>query len=284
MEYRVLLLIVAALVVNDRAIAGEGGPPVRTMPTKALWGAQLSEARAARSRADLMRADLEKRMPAATGAATAKQGASPAPGKFDAEAAAVVRAYQEVIERYPHTEIAAECALRLSGFYQYQGRYDEAAELSAKTASEFAGTPGGLKAVFNTGLIHAQARGDYAEASKWFLRIPKPDKPPGAAYDQEDKLYLAAQQQLAKCELRLGQDGQAEKRSGELKQAFPQFGDQLDKSFRFEVASRDSAANAKSLLTLSVETKAKLLIGVGLTLILVGLSLFPRFSNSQASK
>lgn len=286
MKYR-LLLAVALLLVNDSAMAGEGQSSGRPVPTKKLWGTQYSEACAARSRADLMRAELEKRMPAAKGAkrmpaakgaAARKQGPSPTPGEFEAEVAAVVRAYQEAIDRYPHTEIALDCAMGLSGLYQYQGKYNEAAELSGKTANEFAGTPEGLRATLNTGLIHAEARGDYAEARNWLLRIPKPDKPPGAPYDKEDNLYLAAQEQLTKCELRLGRDGQAETRSGELRQTFPQYSDQLERSFRFEVASRD--LKAKKLLTVSLETLGKLLIGLGVILIVSGLSLLSTTRHS----
>jgi len=273
------LLVVAVLLLNDPAMAGEGqssGPPI---PTKKLWGRQYAEASAATSRADVMRAELEKRMPAAKGPAARKQGPSPTPGEFEAEVAGVERAYQEVIDGYPHTERAAYCALRLSGFYQYQGKYDEGLELSAKTADEFAGSREGLEAAFSTGLMHAQTWGDYTQARNWFLRIPKPDNPPGAPYDKEDNLYLAAQEQLMKCELRLGRDTQAERRSLELRQTFPQFGDQLERSFRFELASRD--LNAKRPFTVSLETLAKLLIGMGAILIVSGLLLFPTKRYSQ---
>jgi tetratricopeptide (TPR) repeat protein len=273
MKHR-LLLVIAALLVNCPSRGGENQSPGRPVPTKKLWGTQYSEASSAGSRADLLRAELEKRMSAARSEQGGKKAPSPSAGQFDAEAAEVARAYQEVIDRYPHTEIAADCALRLSGLYQFLGKFDEAAELSAKTASEFAGTPEGLRAIFNTGLIHAQARHDPAEAAKWFARIPRPTKPAGAPYDFDDKLYLSAQEQLTKCELRLGDDRQAKQRMDELKQVFPEYGDDLDRFHQFEVVSRDSTAT--QWLTVSVETRAKLLIGLGFTLILSGLSLVQR--------
>jgi tetratricopeptide (TPR) repeat protein len=274
-----LLLLVLALLTNGPATAGEDQSSGRPVPTNRLWGRQYAEASAATSRADLVRAELEKRMPAGKGPPARKQGPSPTPGEFDAEVAAVERAYQEVIDRYPHTEFAMDCAMGLCGLYQYQGKYDEAAELSAKTADEFAGTWEGRRAALNTGWIYANALGDYAQARTWFLRIPKPEKPPGAPYDREENLYLAAQEQLMACEVRLGRDSQAEKRSRELREAFPQYSDQLERSFRFEVASRD--LNAKKPMTVSLETLAKFLIGFGLILIVSGLCLLPAKRCSQ---
>ena len=116
--------------------------------------------------------------------------------------------------------------------------------MSAETATEFADTPEGIKAVFNTGLIHLQARHDPAEASKWFARVTKPAKPAGALYDETDKFYLSAQEQLIKCELMLGLDGQAEERAKKLKQVFPQYAGEVARSYQTELAERDSMRGA----------------------------------------
>jgi len=275
-----LLLAAAVLLVTQPSTAEEDKSSSRFVPTKKLWGARYSEAVSARMRADRMRAELEQRMPPARTEPAGKEGTPAAPGAFDAQAAEVARAYKEVIDRYPHTEIAAYCALRLSGFYQYQGKFDEALELSAKTAGEFAGTLEGFEAAFNTGLIYAQARHEPAEASKWFARIPKPNKPADVPYDEADKLYLSAQQQLTKCELALGRDGQAEARASDLTQTFPQHGQELDRSFRFEVASRDARGSDTGPATVALNTKAVLLIALGGTLVLIGLFLAWRSKRS----
>ena len=195
------VLVLLTIVITGNSLKAD---PIRI---RRLWGKEYSEAVSARNRADRMRADLEKTLSAArrgTGS-VAKTNQT----QSDVETATVVRAYQEIISRYRYTEIAAASALSLSGFYQYLGQFDKAAEISAQTAKELAGTHEGAKAAFNTGLIHAQARHQPAEAIEWFARIPKPAKRSGPLYDEKDKLYLAAQQQLIKCELILNNDAQA---------------------------------------------------------------------------
>ncbi|MHC4398963.1 MAG: M56 family metallopeptidase [Planctomycetota bacterium] len=231
------------LPADDPSTAEEDRSAGRPVATRKLWGKEYSEAVSARNRVDRMRADLEKRMSAARREWRKAGNRSPLPtsDRFEAQAAEVVRAYQEVINRYPHTEIAAGCALRLAGSYQYQGKFDEAAQVSAKAATEFAGTPEGVKAVFSTGLIHLQARHDPAEASKWFARVTRPAKPAGAPYDEADKFYLSAQEQLIKCELMLGLDSQAEERMKKLKQVFPQYAGEVDRFYQAQLASRASS-------------------------------------------
>ena len=213
------------------AEADDSSPQFRR--ARKLSGEEYSEAVAARNRADRMRAGLEAEMSAARRAwkKTGKPGPSPVPGKFETRAAAVARAYQEVIERFPRTEIAAYCVLRLIGHYQYQGNLD----LAAKNACESAGTREGVPAVLETGLLHLQGRHDPAEAAKWFARVLKPEKPAGAPYDIADKLYISAQQELIKCHLLLRQDRQAEDRVKKLVQAFPMFSSELEFSYKFVV-------------------------------------------------
>ena len=224
---------IAPLACN--AEADDSSP--QPLGVRTLRGTEYSEAVAARNRADRMRAGLEAEMSAARLAwrKTGKPGPSPIPAKFETRAAAVARAYEEVIERFPRTEIAAYCVLRLAGHYQYQGNFDQAARLAAKTACESAGTQAGVQAVLETGLLHLQARHDPAEAAKWFARVPKPEKPAGAEYGTADKLYISARQQLIKCHLRLGQDRQAEDRVKKLVQAYPMYASDLERSYKFEI-------------------------------------------------
>jgi hypothetical protein len=54
-------------------------------------------------------------------------------------------------------------------------------------------------------------------------------------------IFLDAQRQLMKCELRLGRVEDAERRLTELKAAFPKNSEELDKLYKFELLSRDGA-------------------------------------------
>ena len=184
-----------------------------------------------------MRAAFEKRFHFLVGPKSEVPNPKPSQELIDAEADKVVKAYQEVLGRFPHTEIAADCASRLSGFYQFQGEFDKAVELMKNTAEEFAGTKEGIRAIFEMAFFYLQARHDPAEATKWFSRIPKPTKPAGSPYDRDDVLYLSAQEGFAKCELALRQDLQARQRIDDLKQAYPQFKDEIERSYQFEVES-----------------------------------------------
>jgi tetratricopeptide (TPR) repeat protein len=210
----------------------------QAVPIKKLRGKKYSEAMNAQNMADLKRAEFEKRYsPVFDDQGNMKE--LPNQKQMDVEAAKVAQAYQEVLDRYPHTEVAAYCAARLSGLYLFQGKLEKAVELMEQTAREFAGTTEEDKAVFVVGLIHEQARHDPAEAIKWFSRISKPEQHAGSSYGEEGKLYLSAQEQLAKCELALKQDAHAQKRTSALKEDFPQFKDELSGEYQFEVDSRN---------------------------------------------
>jgi len=228
----VLLLVV---LVTDSL--GAEGVPLRT-----LRGENYDAARDARDQADLMRADMEGRL---SGPPAERPQISQE--EIEAETAKIEQAYQEVIDRYPHTEIAAYCALRLSGFYVFQGNVDKAVELVEQTAKEFSGTSVGNRAIFSAGMMHLQARHDPAEAIKWLSRVPKPEKHEGTPYGEDDKLYLSAQESLAKCELLLQQDGKAQDRITKLKNAYPQYAQELDRSYQFEVNSRNRSGDASLL-------------------------------------
>jgi HEAT repeat protein len=250
---RLLLLLVAISLFLSPAYALATEP----IPIRKLWGKKYSEAVAARDRADLMRAEYEKYLsgPPEERAKRPKRSQQ----QTDAEAAQVVQAYQEVVDRYPHTEIAAYCTMRLSGFYIFTGKLDKAVGLMEQMATEFAGTHEETRVVFELGLIHAQSRHDPAEAIKWLSRIPKPVKPAGAQYDEADKLYLSAQEQLTKCELQLLRDDEAKNRLEKLKQVYPQYAKEVDHFYQFEIQARKDAnasePKPKPVTTDSVEKR-----------------------------
>jgi hypothetical protein len=272
MKHRAFLVI-AVLLVNNPSTAEEDRSAGRPVPTRKLWGKEYADAVAARNRADGMRAALEGRISAARREwrKAGKRGPLPTSDAFEAQAAEVARAYQDVIDRYPHTEIAAYCALRLSGHYKFQQQHDKARELTEQTAIDFAGTSQGNKAVFSAGLFHLQTRHDPAEAIKWFCRIPKPAKPAGGPYDEDDKLYLSAQEHLVKCELALRQDAQAKQRIDDLKQAYPQYAGELSRSYQFEVDSRDSRPSPLERRNITVYA---VVIAVFPLVILIGVFVF----------
>jgi len=207
-------------------------------PLRQLRGNELVAAREARDQADLMRAELEGRL-----SGPPEERPPISQEEIEVEAAKIEQAYQEVIDRYPHTEIAAYCAMCLSGHYIFHGKIDTAVELMEQTAKEFSETPVANETIFEMGLIHLQSRHDPAEAIKWFSRIPKPGNSAGAEYGLDDKLYLSAQLLLVKCELQLSRDDKAQDRVSELKNAYPQYAQETEHSYQFEVEARNSSGD-----------------------------------------
>ncbi|MCP4535914.1 MAG: hypothetical protein GY832_02110, partial [Chloroflexi bacterium] len=219
-------------------VCAENGFGVESIPIKKLWGKNRSAAISARDRADLMRAKLEEQLSGPPQERAERLELSQ--GQVDAEVAEVVQAYQEVIDHYPHTEIAAYCAVRLSGFFVFMGKADEAAGLMQQTVREFAGTSEETRIIFELGLIHAQSRHDPAEAIEWLSRIPKPEETANGQYGEDHKLYLSAQEQLVKCELALEQDAGAKQRVDHLRKVFPQYAEDVERFHQFEVDSRNT--------------------------------------------
>jgi hypothetical protein len=123
-----------------------------------------------------MRAALEERITAYRIEMTDKKRWADARGvgPHAAEVPNVIAAYQDVIDRYPKTEIAAYCTMRLAGLLQQVGRFDNAGALLSRSYSEYADTVEGPKLAMEAGLIHAQARNDPAEAVNWYKLVPKP--------------------------------------------------------------------------------------------------------------
>jgi hypothetical protein len=207
---RMLIAILTAAAVLFVVLVADG-VGAEEIPLRELRGRDYTAASETRGRADLMRADLERRL-----FGPPKQRLPISQEEIDMAVTKIEQAYQEVMERYPHTEIAAYCAMRLSGFYGSQGEIDKAEKLREQTIKRFSGTSVGNKAVFEMGLSHLQRKHDPAEAIKWFSRIPT-----------DDKLYLSAQQQLIKCELQLRQDDKAQDRAAKLKSSYPQYAQEV---------------------------------------------------------
>ena len=249
-----------ALIAISAVLLLAGDLGAQETPLRTLRGNNYAAAREARDSADLMRADLEKRLsgPPASRPKISQEG-------IDAEADKIEQTYQEVIDRYPRTEIAADCATSLCSFYLFRGKMDKAAELTERIAKEFADTKYGGEALLEMGLVYLQVKRDPAEAIKWFSRI---SNPAGAEYGTGGKFYLAAQQQLVKCELQLHQDAEAQDRVTKLKEAYPQFADELERSYKFEIKSRNQSGNKPSL---PLNQKPRQTNAFNLTLIVTGL-------------
>ena len=153
-----LLAVMLASAAECRAAAVEPAKgPTRRL--RELHGAELKAARAARNRADRLRVEHEgsfgraDRMPA---------GEDPA---FQNVAAA----YRSVIDRYPDTEIAAYCALKLAGLHKYRGGYAAARAEAEKVAAAYGGTKYGRHAIMAVALSHLQCeRGPSRAASAGF--------------------------------------------------------------------------------------------------------------------
>jgi hypothetical protein len=225
--------------------ASQDGRPAR--PLRQLSETEHREAAEGTSRADRMRANFTDRVRALRDKAI-EEGRPPPPpgtGPFEREADEIVRAYEELIERYRGSEIAAYATMRLAGFHQQLGRFDEAAKLHGAAASEFAGTSQEARIAFNTGLTHAQGRNDQVEAMKWFAQVPKPENASTRPYDEALKLYHSAQEQLIKCELKLHHDKEAKERAERLKVELPRYSAAIDRFYQFELDSRDGAEPRK---------------------------------------
>ena len=218
------VMLDAVLVLVSPLIAEEPTSQ-HAIRIRELRGRELQEARAASDAADQMRAAFESAYPWKPSDARS-ENASPASAAAQEEFAGVEAAYKEVMDKYAHTEIAAYCGLRLSGLYKYRRDTTRAVDQAKDTASQFAGTSYETNALFTVGLIYLQSLHDPRQAAEWFKKIPKPsaaDIVGRDQYDEAEKLYLSAQQQIAKCELAMGRRAYADRRYERLASRYPQF-------------------------------------------------------------
>jgi len=146
--------------------------------------------------------------------------------------AEVKQAYQELINQYPRTEIAAYCVLQLSGVHEQFGEMDESLEVLKQFQSDFDGTYQGMQLQFTIGLHESQARNEYAKAREAFLKVQMPNSA-DPHFGEAKVLYLSAQEQIVKCELKLGEEHRARDRVISLKKELPEFTDELDQFYGF---------------------------------------------------
>lgn len=213
----------AAALAPAQALAGEDAAPPRAR-LRRLRGQERRAASDSRNLADQLRADYQR----------AYRGRHP---KKEGEAAAFQEAeaaYKEVPKKYPGTEIAAYCHLRLSGLYKLRRDYKAAEALLKQMARLYAGTSYEAQAYFSMGLTELQARHDPAAAIPWLEKV----LPPG------HKLHYSAQLQLIKCEVRLGRPAKADERRETLTTIYSQYERQINSHFRFELKS---ALSSRSL-------------------------------------
>jgi len=144
----------------------------------------------------------------------------------------VVSAYQEVLKKYPNTEIAAYTGLRLSGLYKYKRNLTKAVEVAKDVSERFAGTEYGTKALLSVGLNYLQSQHNPKEAIKWFRKVPRPTDGVVSPeeYNEAQALYLSAQQQIAKCELALGRSAHADRRYERLAERYPRYKEEIQRT------------------------------------------------------
>lgn len=147
-------------------------------------------------------------------------------------AAEVKHAYLEVINKYPRTEFAAYCVLQLSGVHEQFGEMDESLEVLKQFQSDYDGTYQGMQFQFTIGLHQSQARNEYAKAREAFSKVEMPNSA-DPHFGEAKVLYLSAQEQMVKCELKLGEETQASDRVNRLKRDLPEFTDELERFYDF---------------------------------------------------
>jgi tetratricopeptide (TPR) repeat protein len=147
----------------------------------------------------------------------------------------VVDAYKVVILKYVGTEIGAKAVIRLGGLYNYRRDYDGAIAVVTQAAKQYAGTPVENDFFSSLGLMNLQGVKEPAEASKWFKMIPKPsggDSIESSSYNEAEKDYLAAQQSLIRCELKLNKYAHAKRRCKRLMGRYPMYESQIARQFK----------------------------------------------------
>ena len=156
--------------------------------------------------------------------------------EVQAKAAAAMSAYQHVITKYPRTEIAAYCVMRLSGLHEQLGDFDKSLDLLERSAHDYDGSYAGMQILFTIGLSESQGRNEYAKARTWFSQVQMPS-PGDPSYREAIVLYASAQEQLIACDLKLAETAQAEIRANALKRALPEFTHEVDRFYQSALAN-----------------------------------------------
>ena len=199
--------------------SGAAGLAPQPKRLRRLLGEERRAARAARGRADRLRAEYD-----------AKYGRPDAMPPGEAQAFQdVVAAYRDAIAKGKGSEIEAYCLIRLAAVYKYRGDYPTAIAQLKAVPERFARTKYEARAYIGLGLLQLHAYRDPAQALNWFAKVRRPGAPgddrpvPGSAYDTFEEQYLCAQLHLARCEILVGRAEEAENRYERLARRYPQY-------------------------------------------------------------
>jgi len=219
-----LVLGIAILTMPVPSLA-QGSPAQHPTELRELWGKEYADAQQAADSADRLRAAFETRYslhPSSRLKPSSKEA------KQDAEK--VIAAYAHVADSYPNTAIAARSGIRLAGFYQYLGQTARAIDMAKEVASIYENTQYAPRAAFEVGLLYFQAAHNPTAAMEWFRKVPQPKDGPIEAkdYGEGAKLYLAAQQQIARCALSMGKRDIAQDRFSRLAEQYPMYRDAIE--------------------------------------------------------
>jgi hypothetical protein len=257
MRYCLCLIIGMPLLYSVSFLAAQEPERNEPIPLRILRGQELAEAREARNEAGLAWEALKVRFYAAR---RQEQVPDASQAILLAECPPILEAYQEVVDTYPHTEIASDCIGRMGAIYDMTYRHDMALELELQRAVEFAGTFEGANCDYALGRDYLVRIKNPEEALKWLARVPPPldggvpvnsALPRGVRIPNEvmewnrpseiSLCYYNAQKSMIKCELRLGQDDKAEERFSILNRMYPGENEDLDRSLEYERRSILSA-------------------------------------------
>jgi hypothetical protein len=181
---------------------------VGTAKIQPLTGQNHVAANQARNKADLLQAEYSSEY-------------RPGPPKDIKAWAKVILEYKDAIEKFPVTEVAAYCRVRLSGFYQYTNDNDRKIRELAQVGRIFEGTNHQAKVYIEIGLTYLQGHHNPAKAVPWFEAVPdilKLPSPEEAATDDEKEHAAALQlkwktvvsQNLVRCKEELASRAEAD--------------------------------------------------------------------------
>ncbi len=229
-----LVLAIAVLTAPVPSFA-QDSPAQRPTELRQLEDKEYADAQQAADAADRLRATFEARY-----SWHPSSPAKPSSEEVRQDAERVIAAYTLVANSYPHTEIAARSGIRLSGFYQYLGQTARALDKAKEIATDYQGTEYAPRAILAVGLLYSQAAHNPTAAKEWLSKIPRPNTDSVVAepaYDEQEKLYLAAQQQIAHCDLVMGRRDAARERFDRLAERYPMYRDAIQREYEVQAAT-----------------------------------------------
>jgi len=153
-----------------------------------------------------------------------------------------VAALRAVSEKYAGSDFDAQAKIGLYKLY-HLAEDDKRTGGIIKALSAGFGAERVSGAYFELGLDYLQRAHDPRRALSIFEKIPMPpapdanDRSPKGLHNYElvRSIYVKFQQQMAKCEVQLGEFGKAEKRYARLIELFPELKDSFLRSLEFEI-------------------------------------------------